>query len=232
MANITFRADGSILHNGVELGVFRNVTVSAFGTRVVVAGPGINMEVYPASDTIVTPAGAFAGTAAQLQAILQNQAFLDKNNLRQLFSNNAQAPNPGNGSTTTENNVAAYGFTIPANSLGVNGRLIIEGIIGWTGTGSHTIRHKIGGVTVFTIGPTTNTSYHYRVQVRNRNSLTSQIIASLNSTPGAEDRGSNATAFIAGTINFGIDNAFVSTLQNATGTDTSFIEALNVTAIG
>jgi hypothetical protein len=182
----------------------------------------------------VTIAGATPATATLIAAALRDSIFFlaSRNSFRQLFASHTQQANPGNTTNTTENVVAGLAYTIPAYSIIENGRLIIEGIMSWTGTGNHTLRVKIGGVTAFTIVQTTNTSYHFRVQVRNRNSLTAQIVASLNSLPGANDVGVNGSAFLNPAVNFGTDLAVSVTLQNATVGDTSFVEALNITAIG
>jgi hypothetical protein len=49
--------------------------VEVFGTQVNITGNGIDLDVYPATDTITTPAGSFSGTAAQLQTALQTTVF-------------------------------------------------------------------------------------------------------------------------------------------------------------
>jgi lysophospholipase L1-like esterase len=134
--------------------------------------------------------------------------------------------------STTETTVLT--FTIPANSIGINGRFDIPILATATNNANNkTIVVRFNGVGVYQQVLTSVASYRGLGMIFNRGSLTSQVSGPLN-TGASIGFGSNGASSLAPstfTINTGADITVTVSILLANAADTASVEAFQVVAI-
>lgn len=128
---------------------------------------------------------------------------------------------------TTETTLAS--ITIPANSMGANGRLIITARLSKTGTaGTYTPKIKFGGAVYSSVAiAATNIDYGVMIEIANRGSTNSQVGAPSNFAGGLM-AGSGATAPTTSAIDTTADVALLITGTLASAADTVTLEDYQV----
>lgn len=120
-------------------------------------------------------------------------------------------------------------ITIPANFMGVNGALYVTAL--WTLTNNanaKALRVRLGGLagTEFqNLAGASLVTVSAAMRIQNRGSLSSQVGASV----GMNAFGATSTAaVVTGSLNTGVNQDLVLSVQKATGTDTATLEAYTV----
>jgi hypothetical protein len=146
---------------------------------------------------------------------------------RQILVSNVQLSNSG---STTENTV--FTGTIPGNTIGINGSFIFEFLASFTNNANNkAIRIKLNGTNVFQVGYPSTASTRSRFIISNRNSLSSQVFGGLGG--GASWGYSTTTGTINATSSFNTaaDVTVTVTITNASASDTTSIESLQILAL-
>jgi hypothetical protein len=135
-----------------------------------------------------------------------------------------------NTTTTTENTV--YTGVIPGGSIGINGSIHCTSLYSMTNNANvKTVKIKFNGVTVFNyILTASQASVSFYSIIRNRASMAVQVGGPNNSNSGGTFNSGSAVAVGTYTFNTAADITVTVTIQNAVGTDTSVLEALEFIA--
>jgi hypothetical protein len=181
-----------------------------------------------ASDTLLGRVSAGAGPAEEIaftdaaQALCASAGFAEMcaalGTWRVLAQSSVPVAHTGSTSETTLASV-----TIPAGSMGANGRLRITSL--WSGTNSannKTMRHKFGGTNYFAQNMTTHQSWRQETEIGNRNATNSQIGNSNNSW------GSGGVAPNTSAVDTTVDTTVLLTGQLANAADTLVLESYRV----
>lgn len=114
-------------------------------------------------------------------------------------------------------------FTVPANTIGINGHLRITILVGGSGTNdTKTIRMKFGGTTFMTaVSVSANISGRFVIDIYNRGAANSQVGAVVSN-------GFSSTAIVTAAIDTTLAKDIVITGQLANGSDAVSVEAYTV----
>lgn len=148
--------------------------------------------------------------------------------VRKVFADNVQKSNTGN---TNENTVLTA--NIPANSIGANGSFHIIMLISTLNNNANakTIRVKFNGTTVCQGVTVSTLSYQTYSMLHNRNSASAQVAMYYASAASGGFAVGTGTAPSIFTINTAADIEVTVTIQNAVGTDTVSLEAIQILAV-
>lgn len=138
----------------------------------------------------------------------------------------ALVPFSGAGGTLTgvTTAVVAHSFTIPANSMGANGQLCFDFLLGYNGTvNSKTVTIKIGSTTIFSNVNTSATQLSYQGQVlwSNQGATGAQAISSVGAT------GASATAQTFSALDTTTNLTCTVNITNATATDWTSVDCFS-----
>lgn len=204
-----------------------NVTLGPFTTTV---GNSLTLTTTGATDVTLPTTGTLstlAGTETLTNKTLTSAILATKlvNGVYILASSAVAVPHTGG---TTETTLAT--ITVPANSMGANGRLEIEALFSYTGgTDTWRPRIKFGGTTIHEQAAfgSTNVSAFLVTRLFNRNATNSQVAPSVTQLNLSQNAGAVVTAAIDTTSSQDV----VITGQLTNAADTITLEAYTVRLI-